>query len=387
MPTPSAICDQAIVLVGGEGTRLRPITSRQPKPAAPVVCRPFIGYVLEHLARHGVRHVVFSTGYLAEAIEAAVGDGSAYGVHVTFALEDTPLGTAGAIRHAASKLHDGPFLALNGDVLTDVDVSALVGLHTRSGAAATLHLTPVDDPRRYGLVRLAVDGRVTEFLEKPGMECVGPALINAGVYVLEPRVLDLIPAGRAFSIERGVFPTLVAEESLYGYASHCYWRDIGTPESYLAANFAVLDGSLHTAVGTQLGPGYIHVAQSAVVQDGARVVPPAWVDAGVTLGAGCRVGPRAVIGRGSVIGERSVVEESVVQDDVRLEDDVSVRYSVIVRGCRVGSGTQLSSSILGEQCLVGARNEFARGLRLAPAIELPDASVSFGDPLDGEERT
>jgi NDP-sugar pyrophosphorylase family protein len=198
---------QAVILVGGEGTRLRPVTSRVPKPVAPVVERPFVAYILDNLARHGVERAVFSTGFLAEAIEAVIGDGAGYGLEVDYAVEDEPLGTAGAIANCQDKLENGSFYVFNGDVLSDVDLSALAASHVARGGMGTIFLTPVEDPRRYGLVELREDGAIASFLEKPG-EWEGTALINAGVYVLEPEVLEMIPRGRLFSIERGVFPKL-----------------------------------------------------------------------------------------------------------------------------------------------------------------------------------
>ena len=240
MSTVRGIPRQAVILVGGEGTRLRPVTSRVPKPVAPVVERPFVAYILDNLARHGVERAVFSTGYLAEAIEAVIGDGAGYGLEVVYAVEHEPLGTAGAIANCEAVLDDGSFYVFNGDVLSDVDLSALAATHAAKGGMGTIFLTPVEDPRRYGLVELREDGSVASFLEKPG-EWQGTALINAGVYVLEPEVMEMIPRGRLFSIERGVFPKLAAAGSLYGYVDHGYWRDIGTPDSYLQAHFDILE--------------------------------------------------------------------------------------------------------------------------------------------------
>ena len=345
-----ASCTQAVVLVGGEGTRLRPITSRLPKPLTPVVCRPFIGYVLENLARHGIQHVVLSSGYLSELIREVVGDGSHFGLRVSYVVEDEPLGTAGAIKNAESQLAPERFLALNGDVLSDVDLSGLVAKHAAKGAMGTIYLTPVDDPRRYGLVLLRPDDSISDFLEKPGAEFAGPALINAGVYVLEPEVLEMIPAGRMFSIERGVFPLLAQAGSLFGHATTDYWRDIGTPESYLAAHFDVLEQRVHTALSEQMGPGYLYVAPGATVEKGARVVPPAFVDEGAVVHARAQVGPLAVLGAGAQVGAGAVITESVLQENVSVAEDVQVMHSVLVRDCMVGAGSELERAVLGEGC-------------------------------------
>ena len=245
-----------------------------PKPVAPVVERPFVAYILDNLARHGVPRAVFSTGYLAEAIEHEIGDGSAYGVSVGYCVEQEPLGTAGAIANCAPLLDDAPFLVFNGDVLSDVDLTAMMAAHSDKGGMGTIFLTPVDDPRHYGLVELREDGSVASFLEKPG-EWEGEALINAGVYVLEPEALDMVPRGRLFSIERGVFPKLAQSGSLYGYVDHGYWRDIGTPESYLEAHFDVLTRTVVTSVGEAMGQGYLFIAPSAESTPLRASSPPA----------------------------------------------------------------------------------------------------------------
>jgi mannose-1-phosphate guanylyltransferase len=375
---------QAVILVGGEGTRLRPVTSRVPKPVAPVVERPFVAYILDNLARHGVERAIFSTGFLAEAIEAVIGDGSGYGIEVEYAVEDEPLGTAGAIANCESVLHDGSFYVLNGDVLSDVDLSALAATHLAKGGMGTIFLTPVEDPRRYGLVELREDGSVASFLEKPG-EWEGTALINAGVYVLEPEVLEMIPRGRLFSIERGVFPKLASSGSLYGYVDHGYWRDIGTPDSYLQAHFDILERQVNTSVADVLGEQYLYVSQSAQVTPGARIVPPCYVADGVRIGAGARVGPLTVLGTGAVVGDGATVIEAVVQAGAVIGAHAQVEGSILVRGSSIGAGTQLNGAVLGEGCIVGAGNRLAGGICVYPDTELPDHSIQFYEQLRGRE--
>ena len=298
---------QAVILAGGEGSRLRPITSRVPKPAAPLLGRPFISYILENLVRHGVDRAVFSTGYLAAAIEAEVGDGGRYGLEVRYASEDSPLGTAGAIKNAASELGPGGFLVLNGDILTDADLSAIVALHRERSAAATLLTTAVDDPSRYGLVDVRTDGRVASFVEKPDDDWPGPGLINAGVYVLEPEVLDLVPPRREFSIERGVFPSLAASGSLYAFVGTGYWRDIGTPQSYLHAHFDLLRGSLEVGNGrghrNGNGPGLVSISPLARIHPEAVVIPPVHVGQDSVIERGATVGPLTVLGHGAQVDE------------------------------------------------------------------------------------
>jgi mannose-1-phosphate guanylyltransferase len=375
---------QAIILVGGEGTRLRPITSRVPKPVAPVVERPFVAYILDNLARHGVERAVFSTGFLAEAIQAEIGDGSAYGLQVDYAVEAEPLGTAGAIANCQEKLHDGGFFVFNGDVLSDVDLTALAALHTDRGGMGAIYLTPVDDPRRYGLVELRDDSSVASFLEKPG-EWTGEALINAGVYVLEPEVIDMIPRGRMFSIERGVFPRLAQARSLYGYVDQCYWRDIGTPESYLQAHIDILERTVCTVIADELGDTYSYVAPTADVHPKARVVPPTYVGDSARVEAGARVGPLAVIGAGAVVAEGASVLESVVQANVVIGAHAQVEGSIIVRDSSVGAGTQLDGAIVGEGSVIGAGNKLAGGMCVYPETRIADNSIQFCDLLRSRE--
>ncbi len=384
MSTSCRIPTQAVILVGGEGTRLRPVTSRVPKPVAPVVERPFVAYILDDLARHGVERAIFSTGYLAAAIEAQIGDGAGYGLHVDYAVETEPLGTAGAIANCADKLDDGSFYVFNGDVLSDVDLTALAALHAGKGGMGTIFLTPVEDPRRYGLVELRDDGSVASFLEKPG-DWEGTALINAGVYVLEHEVLELIPRGRLFSIERGVFPRLAQAGSLYGYVDRGYWRDIGTPESYLQAHFDILERTVDTAVADMLGEQYLYVAASADIDARARVVPPCYIGENARVEAGARVGPLAVLGAGAVVAEGATILEAVIQAGVVIGAHAQVERSIVVRESSIGAGTQLHSAVIGEGCRVGAGNRLVGGICLYPDTVLPDNSIQFHEQLRGRE--
>ncbi len=380
-------CAQAVVLVGGEGTRLRPITSRLPKPVVPLVGRPFVGYILESLARHGVARVVFSAGYLAAALREAIGDGSRYGLEVRYVVEDQPLGTAGAIKNVQAELDDGCLYAVNGDVLADVNLTAMRAFHEAHPGLATILLARVDDPRRYGLVEVDDAGRVEQFLEKPGSDYDVPshgALINAGVYLLEPEVLDAIPAGRQLSIERGVFPQLAAAGDLHAFVGDGYWRDIGTPESYLQAHFDLLQSKLVTSVSGDVGASYLYVAADAVVASGAKVVPPAYIGAGTTLAPGSSVGPLAVIGAGCTVETGADIAESVVQDGVTIGARAVVERSVVVCGASVGADSHLVNAVVGDGCRIGADNVVANGCCLYPGTILGDGSMKFRE-FDGVE--
>ena len=245
---------QAVILVGGEGTRLRPLTSTVPKPVVPLVDRPFIVYMLEWLTRHGVDDVIMSCGFLATAVRNVLGDGSGYGIRLRFVEEPDPRGTAGALKYA-EELLDERFLMLNGDVLTDIDLTEQLAQHEQTGARGTLALVAVSDPTAYGLVRVREDHAVCEFVEKPSADQIDTNLISAGAYVLERSVLDLIPADRNASIEREVWPQLVGD-GLYGYVGDAYWLDIGTPDRYLQGTFDILEGTVHTSVAARMGSGF-----------------------------------------------------------------------------------------------------------------------------------
>ena len=284
-------------------------------------------------------------------------------------------------------LDDGSFYVFNGDVLSDVDLSALAATHADKGGMGTIFLTPVEDPRRYGLVELREDGSVASFLEKPG-EWEGTALINAGVYVLEPEVLEMIPRGRLFSIERGVFPKLASAGSLYGYVDHGYWRDIGTPDSYLQAHFDILERQVDTSVGAELGDQYLYVAPTAEVTPGARVVPPCYVAAGARVDAGARVGPLAVLGAGAVVGEGG--------DRRRAGRAGRTSSSAPTPRWRAASWCRAPASAPGRSSTAPSSARAAWSARATgspaasaciPDTELPDNSIQFYEQLRGREGT
>ena len=317
---------QAIVLVGGKGTRLRPLTETVPKPAVTLVDRPFLAYMIEWLAAHGVEEVILACGFLPDVLrDALAGEEERAGVSIRFVAEPEPLGTAGAIRFAADQVGDAlddRFLALNGDVLTDLDLSALVAQHRERGARATIALHPVEDSSAYGLVRTGRGGEVLEFTEKTG-EAV-PGEINAGMYVLERSVLDLIPPGRAVSIERDVFPRL-ARDGLHALCLDGYWMDIGTPERYLAASWDILEGRVETRV-RPTAPGLL-ISPSAEVAPDATVGPRAVVGPGCRIGAGARV-TESVLLEGSIVEAGARVERTILAPGASVAPDAALRDAV-----------------------------------------------------------
>lgn len=367
---------QAVILVGGEGTRLRPLTSTVPKTVVPLVDRPLIVYMLEWLRGHGVDDVIMSCGFLATGVRDVLGDGSQLGIRLRFVEEPEPRGTAGALKYAEDLL-DERFLMLNGDVLTDLDLSAQIAQHERTGAVGTLALVPVADPSSYGLVSLREDGSVEEFLEKPSPDEPLPTnLISAGAYVLERSMLDLIAPDQKVSIEREVWPVLV-DNGLYGFAHHgAYWIDIGTPARYLQVTFDLLEGNVRTDLGARLGDTLIDVDPAASVE--GRVVPPAVVEAHVRVAEGARVGALAVLADGVSVGPGSTVERCVVLRDARIGADCVLRDCIVCPGATIGDRTQIvDGALIGENVAIGADNVVACGARVFPGMEVPDGGLAF----------
>jgi mannose-1-phosphate guanylyltransferase len=366
---------QAVILVGGEGTRLRPLTSTVPKPVVPLVDRPFVSFMLEWLRKHGIDDVIMSCGFLATSVRNVLGDGSGLGIKLRFVEEPDPRGTAGALKFAESML-DERFLMLNGDVLTDIDLTAQIAQHERTGARATLALVPVDDPTAYGLVHLSEDRSVKDFLEKPSSDRIDTNLISAGAYVLEREILDLVPSDRNVSIEREVWPRLIGD-GLYGFPSESYWLDIGTPERYLQGTFDIIEGNVRTAVQERLGSGFLAIAEDAEI-DGGRVIPPAVIERGVHIGAGAHVGALAVLGQGVRIGANTTVERAVILGGSEIGEGCTLRDCIIAAGCRVGAGTQITGeAVLGEGVTVGSENIVTHGARIFPGVSLPDGALKF----------
>src|SRR4051812_31866168 len=365
---------QAVILVGGEGTRLRPLTSTVPKPVVPLVDRPFLAYMLEWLKSHGVEDVVLSMGYLATAVRNVLGDGSGYGLRLRYVEEPDPRGTAGALKFAESLL-DERFLMLNGDVLTDMDLTAQIAQHEATGAVGTLALTPVENPSAYGLVRLEPDNAVREFVEKPSADQIDTNTISAGAYVLERSVLDLLEADKPASIERDVFPRLVGA-GLYGHVAEGYWLDIGTPERYLEGTFDILEGTVHTGVQERLGDGFVEVASD--VENAGRIVPAAIVEQGCRIGADARIGGRVVLERGVSVGARTNIERSVVLDGTEIGEDCVLRGCIVAGGVRIGDRCHIEGlAVLGEGVTIGDDNVITNGARIFPGVTIPDGGIKF----------
>ncbi|MFE9745121.1 sugar phosphate nucleotidyltransferase [Saccharothrix saharensis] len=347
---------EAVVLVGGKGTRLRPLTLSAPKPMLPTAGVPFLTHLLSRIREAGMTHVVLGTSYKAEVFQEHFGDGSALGLELEYVVEDVPLDTAGAIRNVAHKLRERDVVVFNGDILSGVDLRAVVDTHRKTEADVTLHLVRVDDPRRFGCVPTDDDGRVTAFLEKT--ENPPTDQINAGCYVFRREVIEAIPAGRPVSVERETFPGLLAAGArVQGYVDASYWLDLGTPAAFVQGSADLVRGIAPTAALALQG--------DAVVLDGAEVDESAVVTGGATIGANCTVAAGAVVD-GSVLFDGAVVGEGA-----------RVERSVLGANSLVQAGAVVSDAVIGDNAVVGARCELINGARVWPGVVLPEGGVRF----------
>ncbi|MEU8522713.1 NDP-sugar synthase [Streptomyces sp. NBC_01216] len=354
---------EAILLVGGKGTRLRPLTVNTPKPMVPAAGVPFLTHQLARARAAGVEHIVLATSYLAEVFEPHFGDGSSLGLSLEYVTEEEPLGTGGAIRNVAERLRSGPdepVLIFNGDILTGLDIGALVATHESSGADVSLHLTRVEDPRAFGLVPTDETGRVTAFLEKPQTpEEIVTDQINAGAYVFRRSVIDTIPAGRPVSVERETFPELLAQGAhLQGMVDSTYWLDLGTPQAFVR-------GSADLVLGRAPSPAVPGRGGDSLTLPSARVAPDAKLSGGTVVGAD------AVIGEGARIAGSAILAGAVVEPGAVITD------SLIGAGARIGARAVLTGAVVGDGAHVGPDNELRDGIRVWCDARLPAGSVRF----------
>src|SRR5437879_6244466 len=327
---------KAILLAGGKGTRLRPLTIHTPKPIVPIFDRPFLHYQLD-LLKHvpEIDEVILSLSYQPRRIEEIFGDGGESGLAIRYVVEPAPLGTAGAVRYAGDSLRES-VVVFNGDVLTQVDLAAVIALHRERRARATIVLTPVENPTAYGLVETDARGNILRFLEKPNPDEITCNTINAGIYVLEPETFDRIPKDTPWSIERSFFPSLVERgETFMAYVDRGYWIDIGTPAKYMQVHRDVMNGRFRLAP-FDADPSAAWSWPGARVEDGAVIEGPCFLDDGVVVKAGAHIGPYSVVGRQCHIEERATIDRSIVWANCRISQEAVVRHSILGRHCHIG---------------------------------------------------
>jgi len=373
---------KAVILVGGFGTRLRPLTLNTPKPLMPLVNRPFFDHTLHMLRLHSVAEVVLAVGYRSEFFQQTYGDGSSHGMSLTYVYEDEPLDTGGAIKNVQAHLTPGEtFLVFNGDVLTDLDLTHMLKYHQQKGSVCTIALTPVEDPSQYGVVDMNDVGRIERFTEKPKRDEATSNWINAGTYIMEPGVLDSIPAGQRWSVERAVFPGLLKSgQPLFGYQSKSYWMDIGTPDKYLQAHVDLLEDR----VKHHLKPDGEVLSQGVWAGEGTFVHSGANVAGHVVLGKNCHISEGASIVGPTVldddcyVGDGASLVEVVAWKNANFAENSRSRHCVVATGGHVGPDSVVEDgAIVGDNASTGAGNHLARGIRLWPGITLPDKSIAF----------
>lgn len=342
---------KAILLAGGKGTRLRPLTLNTPKPVVPIFDRAFLHYQIERLHKiPDIDEVILSLNYQPRRIEEVFGAGEGTGVRLRYVVEPSPLGTGGAIRYAAQGIDD-TIVVFNGDVMTDVDLPAVLAKHRDAQARATIVLTPVDNPTAYGLVETSADGHVTRFLEKPAAHEITCNTINAGIYVLEPQTFDRIPKDTTYSIERAYFPSLVERgETFVAHIERGYWIDIGTPEKYLQVHRDMFDGRFAGGLFRTADRTVPIVSPDARIDAGATLEGPCFVDAGAHIKPGATIGAYAVVGRGCVVEEGARVTGAILWPNTRVGEGATIDGSLIGRGCHVGRFARVGpTAILGDK--------------------------------------
>lgn len=350
----------AVVLVGGQGTRLRPLTLSTPKPMLPIAGVPFLTHLFSRIKSAGITHVVLGTSYRAEVFSEYFGDGSALGLEMEYVVETEPLGTGGAIGNVRDRLRGSTAMIFNGDVLSGCDLPAMLDQHRRLDADVTLHLTKVTDPRAFGCVPTDADGRVTAFLEKDPEPVTDQ--INAGTYIFSRAVLESIPTGRPVSVERETFPQLLASGArVCGFVESTYWRDLGQPSDFVS-------GSADLVCGIAPSDAVPGPRGEALVLAGAIVADDAVLTGGATIGAGC------------VIGAGAVIDGSVLFDGVLVGHGAVVRRSIVGHGAVIGARSVLADVVIGDRAQIGAGNELLHGLRIWPEAQLADRSVRFSAP-------
>lgn len=352
----------AVVLVGGKGTRLRPLTLSAPKPMLPTAGLPFLTHLLSRIAAAGIEHVILGTSYKPAVFEAEFGDGSALGLQIEYVTEEHPLGTGGGIANVAGKLRNDTAMVFNGDVLSGADLAQLLDFHRSNRADVTLQLVRVGDPRAFGCVPTDEEDRVVAFLEKT--EDPPTDQINAGCYVFECNVIDRIPQGREVSVEREVFPALLADGDckIYGYVDASYWRDMGTPEDFVR-------GSADLVRGIAPSPALRGHRGEQLVHDGAAVSPGALLIGGT------------VVGRGAEIGPGTRLDGAVIFDGVRVEAGCVIERSIIGFGARIGPRALIRDGVIGDGADIGARCELLSGARVWPGVFLPDGGIRYSSDV------
>lgn len=358
--------------------RLRPLTCKIPKPMVPVVNRPFLEHMVENIKRHHINEIILAICYLPDRIQSYFGDGSDFGVKLSYAVEKTPLGTGGAVKNAEQFLDD-TFLVFNGDIFSDLDLTEMIRFHKAHKARATIALTPVEDPTAYGVVEIDSQNRVKGFTEKPSPERVTSNLINAGIYVLEPEVLELIPSGIHCMLERGLFPDLVKRNvPFYGYRSHAYWIDTGKPADYLKLHHDILMGKAFSRMPGKPIADDIWLEKGCNIHSSAKLVGPIVIGRGCNIEQDVEISGPSVLGSECYIGQGSTIDEAILWLNVKLGKNVTIRNSVVGNNSAIGDNTWVTDgSIISDDVVIGKGNRLEHGIKVWANKVIEDNAISF----------
>lgn len=357
---------KAVILAGGEGTRIRPLTKNLHKAMLPLLNRPLMEFILDYLRGEGITEVIFALSYRPQDVSDYFGDGHKFGLKISYVLETTPLGTAGAVKNASHYFDDQPFCVLNGDIFYRIKLRLMLEKHVQNKAAASIALTRVEDPRAYGLVKTNGEDRVLEFLEKPSGNGIESGMINAGIYIISPQALKLVPDGSPYMFEKGLFPELIRRgEKVYGFPSSSYWIDVGTPENYLGVHRDLLTNKelkkerlVREAIKWNREASDIHPE--------ARLIGQVVLGEGCVVGRGARIKGPVSIGSNCYIGNNASIEGSIIWQGVKIGEGASINGCIIASGCIIGKG-----AVLKKGCVLGDGTQVPDGAELPPGSKIP----------------
>lgn len=369
---------KAVIMAGGLGTRLRPLTFTRPKPVMPVANKPIICHVADLLKKTGFKKTIVTLWYGGEAITRCLKE--VEGLEITFSIEEKPLGTAGGVGRIREKLTD-TFLVISGDLVTDIDLASVVKLHVEKGGLATMVLTPVPDTRHYGIAELDSEQRIVKFLEKPRPEEAFSKLANAGIYVLEPEVFKYIPEGKMIDFSRDVFPQMLGRgEEIYGFIYEGYWNDVGTLDTYIKANMDALDGKVHLDLSAELRGNGLWIAKDAMIEDEVYMEPPLLIGGGAKVERGARLYSYTVIGSNTVVKRRAKLERAIVLEEAEIGEEAKIKDAVVGARCKIGNKAFLERSVLGDEASVGEGAQVApKMVRVAPFLSIAPHSNIYSD--------
>ncbi len=370
---------KAVILAGGEGTRLRPITFLNPKPMLPLVNRPFMENFVLWLKSHNVKDIIFSAGYLSEVFKNYFGNGSKLGVKITFAEEEKPLGTCGGVKNAEKYLGNDSFLVFNGDILSSLNLTDMIAFHKRKKADVTISVTRTEDPSSYGLVPVDGEGRITKFIEKPEEDEIATDLVNAGIYIMEPRVLKGVPEGENYSFERQLFPGLLEKGyKIFGYVFNSYWLDVGTPRKYLTANLDVLYKKMKFKFpGREVMKG-IYAGTGSEYSESNFVSGPVVIGDGTKIEKNAKIMPLTIIGNNCTILGGAEISESVIFNNCIIGKKCHIKRAIISNNVDIGDNVTVEEySVIGDNSSIGKNNILRNGIKIGINSSIQEESINF----------